>query len=629
MRWRIQGGNCVAVAAFAAIAATVVCGRASAQENATPLRFAWLSDTHVGSTTGDDDLRASVRDIDALGNVAFALVTGDITEMGSDEELARARADLDSLRTPLLLLPGNHDTKWSASGFTSFTRILGTERFVAIFGTVAFIGMHEGPIMRMGDGHFAPEDLRWLDSVTAVPSIREKGIIFCTHYPVDSSIDNWFEVTDRLNRLKTIAILCGHGHRNRPFLFEGIPGIMGRSNLRGGDTSGGYNIVELTGTTLAVREKRPGTPPGQPWGRIPVVEVVRQPAVSAWPRPSYDINKRYPGVRGRWNADRGWTITGGPCIADSTVVVGDRSGCVIGYSLATGATLWTVQVGGPICATPAAAGGRVVVASAGGGILCIDARSGTVIWKRATDKPIVSAPAISGGCVFVGTGSGEFYAMELNTGRPIWNTGGIPGFVETRPLVYDGRVYFGAWDCHFYAVDSADGSLVWKWSNGNPSRLYSPAACWAAGSFGRVFIVAPDRYMTAFDAATGRVVWRSDSHMVREAMGISEDGSRIYARSMRDTLFAFSATALAQVPLWQTVCGYGYDIDPSMCIEKDGTVYFGTKNGLVFAVDAGDGRIRWVRKIGETIVNTPAPLDGRRVVVTDFAGRVELLEGPE
>ena len=77
-----------------------------------PFRFAWLSDTHVGSTTGTADLGASVRDINTLDSIAFVILSGDITEMGFDAQLEQAKAILDSLKKPYYIIPGNHDTKW-------------------------------------------------------------------------------------------------------------------------------------------------------------------------------------------------------------------------------------------------------------------------------------------------------------------------------------------------------------------------------------------------------------------------------------------------------------------------------------------------------------------------------------
>ena len=44
-----------------------------------PFRFAFISDTHIGSPNGsaEEDLRRTVRDINAMTDIAFVVLTGD------------------------------------------------------------------------------------------------------------------------------------------------------------------------------------------------------------------------------------------------------------------------------------------------------------------------------------------------------------------------------------------------------------------------------------------------------------------------------------------------------------------------------------------------------------------------
>jgi outer membrane protein assembly factor BamB len=121
-------------------------------------------------------------------------------------------------------------------------------------------------------------------------------------------------------------------------------------------------------------------------------------------------------------------------------------------------------------------------------------------------------------------------------------------------------------------------------------------------------------------------VWRSNRYQVRETVGISEDGHRVYARCMTDTVVALLTSSSSLSVLWATPCGYGYDIDPSMPIEKHGVVFFGTKNGLVIALDAKTGNVLWKHRVGETIVHTPVPLEARCVLVSDLDGRLSLIQ---
>ena len=64
----------------------------------------------------------------------------------------------------------------------------GSDKFVFNAGGYTFLAMHEGPVMKMGDGHFAPEDLRWLES-TLKTLPKDQRLIFVTHYPLDDQLD--------------------------------------------------------------------------------------------------------------------------------------------------------------------------------------------------------------------------------------------------------------------------------------------------------------------------------------------------------------------------------------------------------------------------------------------------------
>ena len=67
--------------------------------------FAHISDTHVGGSTGAEDLQRTVEDINDNGDIQFALITGDITEFGSDEQLRSARTILSALSVPWYIIP--------------------------------------------------------------------------------------------------------------------------------------------------------------------------------------------------------------------------------------------------------------------------------------------------------------------------------------------------------------------------------------------------------------------------------------------------------------------------------------------------------------------------------------------
>ena len=590
-----------------------------------PFRFAWLSDTHVGSTTGAADLSRTVADLNAMGDIDFVILSGDITEMGGNAELELAKAILDSLNKPYYIIPGNHDTKWSESGATKFPALWGSDKFVFERDGYRFIGLHQGPLMRMGDGHFAPEDLRWLDSVLVNLPDKNQPLFFITHYPIDSSIDNWYELIDRAKRYNTQAVLCGHGHRNLVMDFEGIPGVMGRSNLGAKENAGGYTIAEIKADSIFFFERITGRETKRVWHTLALGTRNFAADTTLYGRPDFFINQKYPQTKVKWKFTTDYTIAAAPAVWKDFVVIGNSDGVVYGLSLNDGKEQWRFQTGKGVYSTPAMANGKVVFGSADGNIYCLQVNAAKLIWKFATAAPIVATPIIDNSVVYLGSSDGKFRAIDLDTGQLKWEFTGVAGFVETKPLLYDGKIVFGAWDTFLYALNRKDGAPAWKWSNGNSGVLYSPAACWPVAAHGKIFIAAPDRFMTAIDAATGKTVWRSNRYQVREAIGLSVDAQTVYARCMTDTLLAFSSSTNAPQLRWFTPCGYGYDIDPSMPLEKDGVIFFGTKNGFVFAVDANSGAVQWQYRVGVTVVNTVAPIAANRVVVTDMDGKIMMI----
>lgn len=606
-----------------------------------PFRFAWLTDTHVGSATGEEDLRRSVRDINAQSGIAFVIHSGDVTEMGQTREFLLAKSILDSLTVPLYIIPGNHDTKWSESGCSMFRRIWKDDKLVFTYGGIAFIACSSGPNMRQGDGHVPEEDMRWLDSVVTALKSTNTPAIFINHYPLDDGLDNWYDVIGRIKQLDIIAALCGHGHNNHALDFEGVPGVMARSNLRAKSAVGGYTLVEVRPDSLLFIERTPDLNASgvkdaanrgdHQWYSIANRSHRGVASPASVRRPDYAINTQYASVREQWKASTGFTIGCSPAVAGSTVIVGNNKGFIEGYALVSGRRNWSVATGGSVYSTAAVAPWgrsgalRAVVGSADGSIRCLDPETGRSIWTYRTEGPVVASPMIADTVVYCGASDGRFRALSLADGRLVWEYPGVAGFVESTPVMYDNKILFGAWDTYLYALDRTTGALAWKWSNGNSTRNLSPAACTPVAADGKIFIVAPDRFTTAIDVRTGSNVWRTKAHEVREMIGHSEDSSIVYVRTMNDSLVALSAAGTAPRVLWSLDCKYGYDFAPSMPVEKNGSVFFGTKNGLVYCVNARTHAVAWIHKIGNTVINTVTPLSSTDVLVTSMDGSLVLL----
>lgn len=592
------------------------------KQDTPPFIFAFISDTHIGATTSVEDLKLTVKDINQMQDIAFVVITGDITEFGSDEEFKTTKSILEDLDVPWHIIPGNHDSNWSESGTNSFDEVFGYSRFAFSSNGYFFIGCASGPNMRMAPGLVPHEDIVWLrKTLKKVP--LEKPVIFLNHYPLTDALANWYLVIEALKKKNIQAVLNGHGHHNEAFNFEGIPATMGRSNLRVDKKRGGYNLVKINGNKMMFYERTTGIKTAlKPWRTIVLKNHHFAEDTTTYARPSYAINQRYPAVQEVWSAQASSDVGTGIIAAGDKAINANSGGFIVARDLKTGEKKWSFQTKGKIYSTPAAAEGKVVVASTDGTIYGLDLEDGSLIWQVETDKGIVASPVIDNQTVFIGSSEGKFRALFLADGSIKWVNKNIQGFVVTRPLVDKQRVYFGTWGNNFYALNKESGELDWTWSSGKTNRMFSAASVYPVKADGKIFITAPDRYITSLDAGTGKIVWRSNKHKGREAIGISSDKELVFTKSMHDTLFAYSTSTNSMNLKWALNLGYGYEIGPSPITTNNGVIYVPTDDGRIFAVSRKRRAILWVHKISNALVNYVLPLSNGDVLATTMDGKV-------
>ena len=598
----------------------------SFEMQAQSFRFAQLTDLHLSPNNPNptEDLLRSVAQINAMGNIDFVLVTGDITEEGDRASMEKVKSCLDLLKVKYYVALGNHETKWSDSGCTAFGEIFGSERFEFEHKGFLFLGFNSGPLMRMAYGHVVPQDIRWMTERMEQAG-KDKPVMLVTHYPMkDGDVDNWYEVTDAVRPYNIRLFIGGHYHANRNERYDGIPGILMRSNLRDKDGKQGYGIYEVTSDSIKVFTQRIGEPAKQ-WASFSLTEQYYDRQGKAEKYPDFSVNQEYSKAKEQWVVQTGVGIYCSPAVEKDKVFVGDDLGCLTAYALKNGKKLWSFASGKRIVGTPAVSEGIVVFGSADRNIYGLNAADGSLRWKVEAAEPVLGAVTIHEGIAYVGASDKTFRAIDVQTGKVVWSYDQVKGYIETKPLVVDDKVIFSAWDNTLYALEKATGKEIWKWTGGLTRMHFSPAAVWPVASNGKVFIADPQRAMTAVNLQNGETVWRTFRSQVRETIGLSEDGERVFSKTMNDSIVCYSTLTDTPEQVWASNVGFGYEHAPSMPQEKDGVVYGSTKEGLLFALEAKTGKIIWKHKIGNSLINTVVPLNGREVLFTATSGEVGLI----
>ncbi|MCD7976702.1 MAG: PQQ-binding-like beta-propeller repeat protein [Tannerellaceae bacterium] len=597
--------------------------------HAEEFRFALITDIHMKAddSLAWQDLERTVEHINRTSGLDFVLVTGDLTEEGDRVSLLRVKELLDLLSIPYYALSGNHETKWSESGSTDFAHIYGSERFNFIYKGIHFLGFGTGPVIRMMDGHVAPQDITWLQKELSATS---RPAILVTHYPLlPADVDNWYEVTDAVRAFPVKAFLGGHYHQNKQFFYDGIPAFLSRSNLRDPeDGVGGYSIYELTRDSLFVYEQKWNQEPRK-WGGYSLKEVYYTKENTNYLRPDFSVNEEYPEIKENWLVSTGSALYASPCLSGDFLYIGDDEGVFSCYSIVDGKREWSFPTGNRIVGTADVAGDQVVFGSADRFIYALNTLDGSLCWKYEAKEPVLGSAKIEDGVVYIGASDQTFRALDLKTGKLKWEYAGVKGYVETRPLVYKNKVIFGAWDNRMYALDKNNGRLCWSWDGGLTRMHFSPAAVWPVATKGKVYFTAPDRVMTALNAETGETVWRTKESMVRETIALSEDQQRVYSKTMQDSVVCYSTLTDHPERIWVTNVGYGYDHAASMPVEKEGVVFGSTKNGIIFALDGKTGELLWKHKVSNSLIGTVCPLNRDECLFTSSSGLIGRLSKKE
>lgn len=614
--------------------------------------FAFLSDIHIAQGAKSvEDAILCMEDINKNKEIEFAVFAGDITEFGSDEEIALAKSVFDKLDKPYYVVAGNHDAKWSESGCNTFVKMFGYEGFEFEKGGIKFIGTNSGPNMRMAPALVPMESIVWLDSVSRAINPAQP-VVFINHYPMDTSVLNYSHVLDILKKMNTQLIMNGHWHQNRAMVYEGIPGVIGRSSLATGKAGPGYNIVTVDGATITFSERvaqreKEGKLIGEgytsaPWHTLRMSRGVPFDSSVKYVRPDFSMNQEYPTVREVWKKQDKSDIGAGAVMAGNYVVYANTAGIIYALDALDGKKLWSYKTGGKIFSTPAVEGFTAVIGCTDGVIYALNIKDGTLLWEVKCDKSVLGSPSIFNGKVYIGASDGIFRALNLKTGKIVWTYGSIKGFVEAKPFVDKEQVVIGDWANTLYSFNPSSGKLQWTWSN-KGSRMLSPAAVWPVKADGKIFFTTPERMNYALDAKTGEQLWRKSGG--RESIGLSPDKKQYYIKTMKDIVLAYStASSSASVAaassasashsnlVWSTNCGFGYDIAPTPITsiaeggkEGAGLIFIPTDKGNIYALNVSDGSIAWKHKLSFALINYIQPLGGNKILVSTMDGVVAVL----
>jgi outer membrane protein assembly factor BamB len=270
------------------------------------------------------------------------------------------------------------------------------------------------------------------------------------------------------------------------------------------------------------------------------------------------------------------------------------------------------------------------------------AGQGGVKWQVQTGGAVRSSPAVTDTRVFVGSADGNLYALDRTNGRTVWSFG-AGGAVDASPAVTKGLVVAATLAGRIFAVEEGSGRLRWSLSTGPalPPNT-SPAGGWdlwasspvIVGS--TVIIGAPDGGVYSLDLATGKQHWRTQTNgRVRATPSVHDSlvvvgswGGRVYGLDLRTGAERWVHRTDGDT-LDSKKFGFDRRAVQSSAAIANRSVYVGSRDGAIYALDEATGQRRWrVSHRGSWVIGSPA-VSGGMVFVGSSDGHFVQALNPE
>ncbi|MEZ5337961.1 MAG: PKD domain-containing protein [bacterium] len=318
-------------------------------------------------------------------------------------------------------------------------------------------------------------------------------------------------------------------------------------------------------------------------GNTDTTDMVVSHAYSPIPRLGFDNrNTGQSPFQGPLTNNLYWQNTTTFQVEDSQVIVnpagqlffGNTLGALVSLNPTDGSVIFNDDLGGIIRSTPAlAADGSICFTNLSGNLICLNP-DGSVRWLYETAGLISSSPLVGpDGAIYFGSRDNKLHAVEPD-GTQRWAFTAGDRVNSSPAMSPEGTLYVGSLDGFLYAINP-DGSQQWAFDTEGEIDRSSPAIA----ADGTIYIVSSNLQLHAV-TPQGTKLWGAMIGTSDSSPAIARDGT-VYIGADDGKLRAINPLDGSELWSFQTVG----EVTGGICIGVDGTVYFASVDGFVYALD--------------------------------------------
>lgn len=244
-------------------------------------------------------------------------------------------------------------------------------------------------------------------------------------------------------------------------------------------------------------------------------------------------------------------------------------------------------------------------------------------YSATFSNDIVGTPSIDpNDIVYVGSKNGYIYAYDIRNNNQEWNLQTPFSILSPIAIGNDNRIYYSAATTGFNVVNTSTGSGVPEWYYKNDTINYNAIITNSIpliDTSNNVYFGGSDSYLYSVNPSTHTFNWRYPVGGAITGMPIISNDNNIYFGASDGKVYDISGNGVAPVtsqpivpmymlnpqhtglssyygppvePLMKWRRNYNSSnlfVSPSMAIANDGTIYFGSNDGKIYAVNPNTG----------------------------------------
>ncbi len=232
---------------------------ALAKAGESSFQFIAVNDLHHDSPECDPWFEALVRDMKKHSDSDFALVLGDLTDRGQNQNLGAIRDHLQQLTKPVHVQIGNHDYLTPSDRSAYEKNFPNQLNYAFTHKGWQFVGIDSTQGQDYSNTKIQPPTFHWLDRELPRLDKRRPTVLF-THFPLAPTAPmvptNAEAVLNRFLEFNLKGVYSGHHHGFTLNVVRGVDVLTNRccSRLRNnhdGSKEKGYWLISATPTSLS------------------------------------------------------------------------------------------------------------------------------------------------------------------------------------------------------------------------------------------------------------------------------------------------------------------------------------------------------------------------------------------